>query len=204
MKGRGDTKDRESTGGPGSDVEEVFLVVEDEDELERCPNFVVEVVWEPTGIGGGGAGKERRKEPGKEEVLMVEVKDGEMMKYKKVANRTKPVATTLPEEYRIVRHEPPDPLASLPELPIHPPDFTPGERYTQERYEANDIDPGKFMWPEEKKLGHHIIRINEFCLAWEETEKGSFKLTFYPAVMMPTIEHTPWNEKNLPIPPGIL
>ena len=60
------------------------------------------------------------------------------------------------------------------------------------------------MWPEEKKLGHHIIRINEFCLAWEETEKGSFKLTFYPAVMMPTIEHTPWNEKNLPIPPGIL
>ena len=38
-------------------MEEVFLVVEDEDELERCPNFVVEVVWEPTGIGGGGAGK---------------------------------------------------------------------------------------------------------------------------------------------------
>ena len=58
MKGRGDTKDWESTGGPGSDVEEVFLVVEDEDELERCPNFVVEVVWELTGIGGGGAGKE--------------------------------------------------------------------------------------------------------------------------------------------------
>ena len=204
MKGRGDTKDRESTGGPGSDVEEVFLVVEDEDELERCPNFVVEVVWEPTGIGGGGAGKERRKERGKEEVLVVEVKDGEMMKYKKVENRTKPVATTLPEEYRIVRHEPPDPLASLPELPIHPPDFTPSKRYTQERYEANDIDPGKFMWPEEKKLGHHIIRINKFCLAWEETEKGLFKLTFYPTVMMPTIKHTPWNEKNLPIPPGIL
>ena len=58
MKGRGDTKDRESTGGQGSDVEEVFLVVEDEDELGRCPNFVVEVVWEPTGIGGGGAVKE--------------------------------------------------------------------------------------------------------------------------------------------------
>ena len=108
MKGRGDTKDRESTGGPGSDVEEVFLVVEDEDELERCPNFVVEVVWEPTGIGGGGAGKERRKERGKEDVLVVEVKDGEMMKYKKAANRTKPVATTLPEEYCIVRHKPPD------------------------------------------------------------------------------------------------
>ena len=57
-------------------MEEVFLVVKDEDELERCPNFVVEVVWEPTGIGGGGAGKERRKEQGKEEVLVVEVKDG--------------------------------------------------------------------------------------------------------------------------------
>ena len=49
MKGQGDTNDwgRENPSRLGKDVEEVFLVVddEDEDELERCPNFVVEVVW---------------------------------------------------------------------------------------------------------------------------------------------------------------
>jgi flagellar basal body P-ring protein FlgI len=33
--------------------------------------------------------------------------------YKKVANKIKPVATTLPEEYRIVRRLPHDPLTSL-------------------------------------------------------------------------------------------
>ncbi|KAG9227044.1 hypothetical protein CCMSSC00406_0008244 [Pleurotus cornucopiae] len=53
--------------------------------------------------------------------------------YRKVANRTVPVSTTLPEQYQIVRCEPPDILADLLPLPTQPPDFTPGLRYTQER-----------------------------------------------------------------------
>ena len=47
--------------------------------------------------------------------------------YKKVANHIKPVATTLPEEYWIVRHIPQDPLTDLPALPTQPPEFTPGK-----------------------------------------------------------------------------
>ena len=51
----------------------------------------------------------------------------EAFAYKKVANRVKPVATTLPEEFRIVRKIPSDPLADLPVLPTKPPDFIPGK-----------------------------------------------------------------------------
>ena len=128
----------------------------------------------------------------------------EVLKYKKVANRTKPVATTLPEEYRIVRREHPDPLRDLPMLPTRPPDFVPGQRYTQERYEAMELDSEAFLWEEERKLVHHVIKANEMGLAWDESEKGSFREEFYPPIVMPTIEHTPWNERSIPIPPGIL
>lgn len=50
--------------------------------------------------------------------------------YKKVTNRIKPVATTLPENFHIVCHIPCNPLETLPKLPTQPPDFTPGSRYT--------------------------------------------------------------------------
>ncbi|KAF8813521.1 hypothetical protein BYT27DRAFT_7040573, partial [Phlegmacium glaucopus] len=69
--------------------------------------------------------------------------------YKKVANRIKPVATTLPEEFRMVRKVPSDPLAELPTLPTRPPEFTPGKRYTLERKEMMTVNKDDFLWPEE-------------------------------------------------------
>ncbi len=60
----------------------------------------------------------------------------EVLAYKKVENRVKPVATTLPEHFRIERRTPSDPLAELPHLPHHPPPYSPGERYTAERKKA--------------------------------------------------------------------
>jgi hypothetical protein len=123
--------------------------------------------------------------------------------YKKVANRTKPVATTLPEEFRIVRRIPEDPLALLPELPTSPPKFTPGERYTQERKEAMAVNKDGFLWPEEEELVHHLIKIHEQAFAWTEAEKGKFTDAYFDPVVIPTIEHIPWVLKNIPIPPGI-
>ena len=125
------------------------------------------------------------------------------MKYKKVANKTKPVATTLPEEFRIVRRSPEEPLKDLAPLPVSPPVFVPTGRYTQERFEAMEINPYSFMWPEEEKLAHEVIRLNEKNFAWDESEKGAFKDKYYDPVVMPTIEHVPYSERNIPIPPGI-
>lgn len=123
--------------------------------------------------------------------------------YKKVANRIKPVATTLPENFRIVRRIPTDPLETLPILPLQPPDFTPGIRYTNERKEAMKVNNENFLWPEEEKLVHHLIKTQEMGFAWNEGEKGKFSAEYFDPIIIPTIEHIPWVLKNIPIPPGI-
>ncbi|KAJ3564557.1 hypothetical protein NP233_g8218 [Leucocoprinus birnbaumii] len=123
--------------------------------------------------------------------------------YKKVAHRIKPVATTLPEDFRIVRRIPSDPLETLPVLPFHPPAFTPGIRYTLERKSAMNVNKDQFLWPEEEKLVHHLIKLQEMAFAWTEEEKGKFSSDYFDPVVIPTIEHVPWSLKNIPIPPGI-
>ena len=127
----------------------------------------------------------------------------EVFAYKKVANRVKPVATTLPEEFRIVRKVPSNPLAELPKLPTAPPDFTPGERYTEERKNLMPINPDGFLWPEEEKLVLYIMRMHEDAFAWTEEEKGKFSENYFEPVVIPTVEHVPWMLKNIPIPLGI-
>lgn len=124
-------------------------------------------------------------------------------KYKKVADRTYPVRGTLPEEFRIVRRAPHDPLADIPTLPTNPPAFTPGNRYTQERHDAYNANKYGFLTTEEEKLVHHLIRAQEDVLAWEETEKGRFKDEYFDPILFPTLEHVPWVIRNLPIPPGL-
>jgi len=48
--------------------------------------------------------------------------------YKPVAKKVRTVPTTMPAEYRVVRQLPEDPLAGMPELPTHLPEFIPGSR----------------------------------------------------------------------------
>jgi hypothetical protein len=64
----------------------------------------------------------------------------QVLAYKKVARKVRPVSASLPEDYRIIRQIPVDPLLSLPTLPTHPPDFTPGVRLTQERLDDLDLN----------------------------------------------------------------
>ena len=80
----------------------------------------------------------------------------------------------------------------MPELLHTPPEFVGGKRYTQERYEANNVDPTGFIWDGEKKIIHHFLQIHEDAFAWDETEKGSFKKTYFSPVNIPVIEHIPW------------
>ena len=126
-----------------------------------------------------------------------------IFKYKKVADRIKPIPATLPEDFRIVRNEHPDPIRNLPQLPTHPPPFDPGIRFTQERKDALEIDPVGFLTPDEKNLGYWIIRQQEEAFAWDESEKGSLIYEYFAPVLIPTVEHIPWVLKNIPIPPGI-
>ncbi|EIN06904.1 hypothetical protein PUNSTDRAFT_28646, partial [Punctularia strigosozonata HHB-11173 SS5] len=124
-------------------------------------------------------------------------------KYKKVAKRTFPVSTITPEEFRIERRKPSDPLADMRPLPTSIPPFEPGSRYTDERMRAQDIDPHGFLQPEEVRLAHWILRENERALAWDETEKGRLSNEWFDPIRIPTVEHVPWVFKNIPIAPGI-
>jgi hypothetical protein len=112
------------------------------------------------------------------------------------------VATTLPEQFRIVRKILSDPLAELPELPRKPPEFKAGNRYSMERKEAMAVNKDRFLWPEEEKLVHHLIKTHEMAFAWIK-EKGKFSKDYFEPVVIPTVKHIPWALQNIPIPPGI-
>ena len=98
-----------------------------------------------------------------------------------------------------------DPLAHMPFIDYsHIPDFTPTGRYTEERMRALDERHNEdFLLPEERKLLHHFMCLHNQAFAWTDSERGSFREDFFPPVEFPVIPHTPWVERNMPIPPGI-
>jgi len=123
--------------------------------------------------------------------------------YKKVANRVKPVPATFPEKFKTVRKIPSDPLLGLPELPKKPGDFVPTEKFTLARKNKMKVNNDGLLWPEEEKLAIEVIRLHEGVFAWDVSERGSFRKDYFEPVVIPVIEHTPWAEKNFPIPPGL-
>ncbi|KAI5823349.1 hypothetical protein K523DRAFT_344509 [Schizophyllum commune Tattone D] len=83
-------------------------------------------------------------------------------KYKPVALKVRPVYGTVPEEFRIERHILGDPEQDMPQLPTHPPDFTPTGRYTVERREQSHKLHGKVLNSEEYKIFDWLISRLEF------------------------------------------
>jgi hypothetical protein len=130
---------------------------------------------------------------------------GTKKKYKPVHLKVRPVKTELPREYRITRDIKGDPLASLPVINYaRIPDFAPTGRYTTDRMQkADDLHGGNFLWPEERRLLHYFYMLHNNAFAWTDDERGRFREDFFPPVEFPVVPHTPWVERNMPIPPGI-
>lgn len=126
-------------------------------------------------------------------------------RYKPVAQKVNPVPGTLPDEFKIVRKFPEDPLMSLPSVPTIIPPFVYGSRLTEERWKKieNQLIEEKFLWPEEIKLVRHILGQNEAGIAWNDDEKGQFRTDYFEPVRFPTVAHVPWVEKNIRIPPSM-
>ncbi len=123
--------------------------------------------------------------------------------YKWVDRKIKPVSTMFPEEARICRTMPRDPLLSLVELPKLPPDFVPTERLTEEHMKELNVNEENFLWPEEEKLFKHVLTLNEQTLLYEEKDQDTFSQEYFSDYIMPVVVDTPWEYKNIPIPPGI-
>ncbi len=98
---------------------------------------------------------------------------------------------------------PRDPLLSLVELPKLPPDFVPTERLTEAHMKELNVNEEIFLWPEEEKLFKHVLTLNEQTLPYEEKDQGTFSQEYFSDYIMPVVVHTPWEYKNIPIPPGI-
>ncbi|KAF7777764.1 hypothetical protein Agabi119p4_3836 [Agaricus bisporus var. burnettii] len=125
-------------------------------------------------------------------------------KYKPVSLKVRPVLGELPEKFRIIRNIKGNPLATLPELPIKPPEFRPKGRYTDDRKEKMDTrHEGDFLLPEERKLMHWLIAEQNEAFAWDDSERGSFKAEYFPPIDIPTVAHIPWVLKPFRIPPSI-
>ena len=66
-------------------------------------------------------------------------------------------------------------------------------RNTLERKQKMDANhPEGFLWPAERELMHHLVKIQEKGFAWEDSERGHFREDFFPPVDIPVIPHTPW------------
>jgi len=87
-------------------------------------------------------------------------------KYKLVVPKIKPVLGTLPERFRITKEIVGDPLQGIPKLLEHPPEFEPKGHYTLERKEKLDMAHEEgFLWPEERKLMHWLVREQDKAFA---------------------------------------
>ena len=66
-----------------------------------------------------------------------------------------------------------------------------------------NINASSFLWPEEEKLVLVLIHIHEAGIAWDASECGNFRKDYFDPIVIPTIEHIPWVERNIPILPSI-
>ena len=123
--------------------------------------------------------------------------------YKRVDQKVRPVPGVFPENIKVRRIIPEDPLLSLPQLPIIPPDFSPTTKLTAERMDDLKIHMNDFLWPEEVKLFQHIFVLNERSLAFHQSERGTFREDYFSPYIYPIVDHIPWVHRNIPIPPGI-
>jgi hypothetical protein len=82
--------------------------------------------------------------------------------------------------------------------------FMPGTHLTQEHLNDLTINHYQSLWLEEEKLTQHILKLNKHVLTWTKAEHNWFCDDYFSPVKIPTVTHTPWVHKHLPIPTGIL
>ena len=123
--------------------------------------------------------------------------------YKTVDRRVRPVSGTFPQEARVHRTFPHNPLEGMSILLRNLPEFTPTKKITAERLEMINVNGDGFLWPEEEKLFVQVMVLNEAALAFEETDRRTLCEGYFSPYIMPTIPHTAWEEKNIFISPGL-
>ncbi|KAF8210737.1 hypothetical protein K438DRAFT_1958960 [Mycena galopus ATCC 62051] len=124
--------------------------------------------------------------------------------YKQVDKKIRPVSITFSPDYEVRRKIPEDPMKMLPELTLHQPAFQPTPWLDHEQVKILEISKEGFLSPEEEKLFIPVMELNQRALAFEDTERGTFKDEYFSPYKITMVPHVPWEYKSIPIPPGIL
>ncbi|KAF8547331.1 DNA/RNA polymerase, partial [Imleria badia] len=111
----------------------------------------------------------------------------------------------IPQEFKMTCKTPYDPLTTLVLLDANFPDAEPTEKFTKERLDKIEADmkSHKFLSPDEQKLFLHVLVKNEAAIAFVDEDRGTLKETYFSPYKIPYVEHEPWQQKNIPIPPGL-
>ncbi|KAG2054452.1 hypothetical protein BDR06DRAFT_832167, partial [Suillus hirtellus] len=122
--------------------------------------------------------------------------------YKCVDKKIKPVPGVFSQEAQVHQQFPYDPLNTLLTLSPNPPELKPSIKITAEHMKALNINLAGFLSPEEERLFEHIMHLNEDVLAFEDSDRGTFKESYFSPYIIPTVPHISWEYKNMQIPPG--
>ena len=90
--------------------------------------------------------------------------------YKLVVKKVCSIVALVNEEFCITCSLLDAPLARLSHLPFHPPDFVPGNCFTQECADKLGLNPTNWLWPEELKLICWLVHEHESAFAWVPME----------------------------------
>ncbi|KAI7949114.1 hypothetical protein MJO28_007935 [Puccinia striiformis f. sp. tritici] len=125
-------------------------------------------------------------------------------KYKGVAKKIRPVNQPMPQDLNPPLERPKlsrDPYKT-PLTPF-PPEFKETERITHERLKSVNFGPPGGLTKDEIKLLLYVIVLREKAIAFTEEERGILKHSYGKPYKIPVIEHTPWQQKPIPVPSAI-
>jgi hypothetical protein len=125
-------------------------------------------------------------------------------KYKPVGTKVHPVTLYNPDSQPLVFN--PLKLNELPLLPTSPmklEDLSYTERIMEERMNSMlGKIPAGFLSKTETELLAHLILTYQDAFVFEEHERGTFNMDYFPPYEMLTVPHEPWMKKNIWIPLG--
>ena len=108
---------------------------------------------------------------------------GSVYVYKKVAKKVHPIPASLTKDFCVLRWFPSDLLVTLPTLSMNLSNFASDIWLTQKHLDMLRLNQDNFLWPDELKLWHHVLKINKLGLAWNEQKKGHFHNNYFSLVL---------------------
>ena len=125
--------------------------------------------------------------------------------YKRADKKIKPIAQPIPLEFKVTRTIPYDPLLTLLPLNLHFSNAQPTHKFAQEHINMllEEMRKDDFLTPDEMQLFLYVLVKNEAAIAFEDEDRGMLKESYFSPYKIPHVPHGPWQERNIPIPPGL-